>query len=51
MSERTDRVAFLCLGTMGYPMAGHLKRAGYDYERARPLFDRRAAEAGPIPPV
>lgn len=24
-----ERLAFLCLGTMGYPMAGHLARAGY----------------------
>src|SRR6185503_2270863 len=24
------RVAFLGLGVMGYPMAGHLKRAGHD---------------------
>ena len=24
------RVAFLCLGTMGYPMAGHLAAAGHD---------------------
>ena len=23
------RLAFLCLGTMGYPMAGHLARAGH----------------------
>lgn len=32
------RVAFLGLGVMGYPMAGHLKRAGYDvtvYNRTR----------------
>jgi len=25
-----ERVAFLCLGVMGYPMAGHLARAGLD---------------------
>jgi len=24
------RVSFLGLGVMGYPMAGHLKRAGHD---------------------
>lgn len=29
MSPKSDRLAFLCLGTMGYPMAGHLARAGY----------------------
>lgn len=29
MSSKSDRLAFLCLGTMGYPMAGHLARAGY----------------------
>ena len=26
---KPERLAFLCLGTMGYPMAGHLVRAGY----------------------
>ncbi len=30
MSSERDRLAFLCLGTMGYPMAGHLARAGYE---------------------
>jgi 3-hydroxyisobutyrate dehydrogenase len=25
-----ERVAFLCLGAMGAPMAGHLARAGHD---------------------
>ena len=32
------RVAFLCLGVMGYPMAGHLARSGYSvtvYNRTR----------------
>ncbi len=28
-SRPAERLAFLCLGTMGYPMAGHLARAGY----------------------
>ena len=28
-SSNAERLAFLCLGTMGYPMAGHLARAGY----------------------
>ena len=29
MASKSDRLAFLCLGTMGYPMAGHLARAGH----------------------
>ena len=28
-SPRTERIAFLCLGVMGAPMAGHLARAGH----------------------
>jgi 3-hydroxyisobutyrate dehydrogenase-like beta-hydroxyacid dehydrogenase len=35
-------VAFLCLGVMGYPMAGHLARAGHDvavYNRTRARAD------------
>jgi len=35
------RVAFLCLGTMGYPMAGHLARAGC----AMTVYNRSAARA------
>ncbi len=35
------KVAFLCLGTMGYPMAGHLARAGY----AMTVYNRTAARA------
>ena len=35
------RVAFLGLGVMGYPMAGHLKRAGHDLT----VFNRSAAKA------
>ena len=35
------RVAFLGLGVMGYPMAGHLKRAGHDLT----VFNRTAAKA------
>jgi hypothetical protein len=27
-SERPEKVAFIGLGVMGYPMAGHLARAG-----------------------
>ena len=26
----SEKVAFLCLGTMGYPMAGHLAKSGRD---------------------
>ncbi|HEY4941783.1 MAG TPA: NAD(P)-dependent oxidoreductase [Rhizomicrobium sp.] len=43
------RVAFLGLGVMGYPMAGHLKRAGHDltvFNRTRAKADRWAAEFG-----
>ena len=29
LNEKTTRIAFLGLGVMGYPMAGHLKTAGY----------------------
>jgi 3-hydroxyisobutyrate dehydrogenase-like beta-hydroxyacid dehydrogenase len=47
----TDRaaVAFLGLGTMGYPMAGHLKRAGHTvtvYNRTRERAERWVAEHG-----
>ena len=48
MSTRTydptpaRRVAFLGLGVMGYPMAGHLARAGH----AVTVFNRTAAKAG-----
>ena len=34
-------VTFLCLGTMGYPMAGHLARAGYPVR----VYNRTAARA------
>jgi 3-hydroxyisobutyrate dehydrogenase-like beta-hydroxyacid dehydrogenase len=36
-----EKVAFLCLGTMGYPMAGHLARAGCDVT----VYNRTAARA------
>ena len=36
-----QRVAFLCLGTMGYPMAGHLARAGHEVT----VYNRTAAKA------
>jgi len=45
----TMRVAFLGLGVMGYPMAGHLKRAGHDvvvYNRTKERAERWAAEHG-----
>ena len=35
------RVTFLGLGVMGYPMAGHLKRAGHDVT----VFNRTRAKA------
>jgi 3-hydroxyisobutyrate dehydrogenase len=35
------KVAFLGLGVMGYPMAGHLKRAGHDVT----VYNRSAAKA------
>jgi 3-hydroxyisobutyrate dehydrogenase len=43
------RVAFLGLGVMGYPMAGHLKRAGHDvvvYNRTRDKAERWSEEYG-----
>ena len=43
------KVAFLCLGAMGRPMAGHLARAGYAvtvYNRTRAKADAWAAEFG-----
>jgi 3-hydroxyisobutyrate dehydrogenase-like beta-hydroxyacid dehydrogenase len=36
------KVAFLGLGVMGYPMAGHLKRAGHSVT----VYNRTAAKAG-----
>jgi len=43
------KVAFLGLGVMGYPMAGHLKRAGHEvtvYNRTAAKADQWAAEFG-----
>ncbi len=43
------RAAFLCLGTMGYPMAGHLARAGCSmtvYNRTASRADAWVAEYG-----
>jgi len=45
----TMRVAFLGLGVMGYPMAGHLKHAGHDvvvYNRTRERAGRWVGEYG-----
>ncbi|MGD9946042.1 MAG: NAD(P)-dependent oxidoreductase [Burkholderiaceae bacterium] len=44
-----QKVAFLGLGVMGYPMAGHLKRAGHQvtvYNRTAAKADQWAAEYG-----
>jgi 3-hydroxyisobutyrate dehydrogenase-like beta-hydroxyacid dehydrogenase len=55
MSERSyepvtpHKVSFLGLGVMGYPMAGHLKRAGHEvtvYNRTSSRAARWAAEYG-----
>jgi 3-hydroxyisobutyrate dehydrogenase-like beta-hydroxyacid dehydrogenase len=43
------RVAFIGLGVMGYPMAGHIARAGHDvtvYNRTAAKADKWAAEYG-----
>ena len=43
------KVAFIGLGVMGYPMAGHLARAGHTvtvYNRTGAKADRWAAEHG-----
>jgi 3-hydroxyisobutyrate dehydrogenase len=43
------RIAFLGLGVMGYPMAGHLERAGHDlivFNRTAAKVDKWAAEYG-----
>ena len=36
------KVAFVGLGVMGFPMAGHLKAKGYDVV----VYNRTAAKAG-----
>ena len=44
-----EKVAFLCLGRMGYPMAGHLARAGHAvcvYNRSGERAARFVAEHG-----
>jgi len=43
------KLAFIGLGVMGYPMAGHLQKAGYEvtvYNRTRPKADHWVAEYG-----
>ena len=45
----SKKVAFIGLGVMGYPMAGHLKRAGHEvtvYNRTSAKADQWAAEYG-----
>ncbi len=37
----SEKLAFLCLGTMGYPMAGHLARAGHEVA----VYNRTASKA------
>jgi hypothetical protein len=42
-----ENVAFLCLGAVGYPMAGHLARAGHEvrvYNRTGAVSERWANE-------
>ncbi len=49
MTRPASTVAFLCLGTMGYPMAGHLARAGHRvwvYNRTREKARAWLAEYG-----
>ena len=55
MTEKTyqavtqQKVAFIGLGTMGYPMAGHLQKAGHDvcvYNRTATKADRWVKEFG-----
>jgi len=44
-----ERVAFLCLGTMGFPMAGHLAKAGHPvtvWNRTAEKAERWVAEHG-----
>jgi 2-hydroxy-3-oxopropionate reductase len=47
--DRMSTIAFIGLGIMGGPMAGHLVRAGHDvvgYNRSRPPVDRHVAAGG-----
>ncbi|MEN8181986.1 MAG: NAD(P)-dependent oxidoreductase [Myxococcota bacterium] len=48
-THNSENVAFLCLGAMGYPMAGHLARAGHSvrvYNRTPETAERWVAEYG-----
>ncbi|OAJ59285.1 oxidoreductase [Paraburkholderia ginsengiterrae] len=48
-SDAVRRVAFLGLGVMGYPMAGHLAKAGLEvtvYNRSSPKAEQWVAEYG-----
>jgi 3-hydroxyisobutyrate dehydrogenase len=48
-ADQMAKVAFLGLGVMGYPMAGHLKTAGHDvtvYNRTAAKADKWVAEHG-----
>ncbi len=57
MSERlasgsSERVAFLCLGAMGAPLAGHLAAAGHEvavYNRSDARAEAWLASAGEGP--
>src|SRR5690606_6245071 len=45
----STRIAFIGLGVMGYPMAGHLQRAGYQvtvYNRTTAKAEQWVAEYG-----
>ena len=45
----SKQLAFIGLGVMGYPMAGHLQRAGHQvtvYNRSREKTERWVAEFG-----
>ncbi len=45
----TRKLGWLCLGTMGYPMAGHLARSGFDlrvYNRTRSVAEAWVSEYG-----
>ncbi len=49
MGEKGEKVAFIGLGVMGYPMAGHLARAGHQvtvFNRTPPKAQRWQAEYG-----
>ena len=50
--QEQEKLAFICLGTMGYPMAGHLVKSGYSVrvynrnsDRAADWLDEYSADA------